>query len=341
MFRRKGRLARPFPFPTPDIGSIRYSRRMRPILLALLLAAAAPSYAKDSPKDERQFIDRSNITVPREVGRYTYDNGDYDPAQWAAGASAHYNFPGEPECLVISVYVYPKGRSTEAEAVAQQAQQVEDAIRQPDSYSMVEAGPRTSFTVDAPARTAEAIAKGPKQQVVFRGPAPKEVEAPVPTAEGAKGEDGVSDALLQAIAGMSPPKSSVGSRQAFHFVREGVAMRSAGLVFYRALFNIKLRISAPSDSVSQTDFDAIVDDAARTIVPAIDIRNFGRCGDMVIEMPETIPKGDNGETLAGKLVAEQGRVLRENCAGLEGKDDREVPKDHVRHTIVYPPGTWN
>ncbi len=307
---------------------------------SLLLAAPAPTLAKDAPKDSRQFIDKSYVSLPRAAGRYRYGNGSYDPKQWQAGVVGHYDYAGEPPGMVISLYVYPQGRTPEAEAVKLQADDVESAIRQHPSYSSVEAGTRVPFIVELPPPSlAPGDGSERKQKVLFTGTPPARAAPDEDSDSKADGEGEDSGALVKALAESAPPSQAHGSRQSFAMVNKGTPMRSAGLVYFRHLFNIKLRISVPVDAMTQAEFDAVVDDAARSLLPAVDVQNFGLCGDMVIALDDAKRK-DDGESTALDLIQEMGRVRRENCAGTEGKP-LAAPVDRVRETIVYPPDTWN
>lgn len=294
---------------------------------------AAPSDAAEAaPLTAKQFIDRTYISLPESVGDYSLARVGYDPGQFAAGVSGAYALKGAPEPFTITLFVYPQGRSEEKAAVEAQIAEVEDAIRQQQDYTKIEAGPRTVFVVDAPKPSALPNEKnGRKQRILTLQPVKVAAEA-------ATDDDGPS--LVELLKEASPPLQSTGLRQGFSFDHKGDSVRSAGFVFYRNLYNIKLRISAPSSAMDQAAFDKLADATARALVPKVDIRNFGQCGQMLVGTQDSGDKARDARVFARNMLREQGRVERENCADSEGPTPDPVDAGYDRREIVYPEGIW-
>ena len=87
--------------------------------------------------------------------------------------------------------------------------------------------------------------------------------------------------------------------------------------------------------------EAIGDKAVQTLVPAIDILNFGTCGTITIPVPDHKSADDAGKAGALVMIKEIGRISTENCANSEGDTPTKVPADHARQILVYPDGFWH
>ena len=325
--------------PAPEKSSVANPHPRRPIAtacLALALSSATAAASDDAPKTiampATQFLDKTYISLPKTVGDYSLQRIAYDPQQLASGVSGAYDLAGAPKQFTISLFVYPQGRSDETSAVEAQSADVEQAIRQHPEYTRVEAGPRTTLIVDAPAPSALPSKKNGREQRVLTG-APVKVPA-----ESANGDNEPS--LEQLLQDSNAPVHSAGRRQNFRYEHQGAGVRSAGLVFYRNLYNLKLRISAPADAVDQARFDALVDATARALLPKVDIRNFGLCGQMLVQTQDSGDKTRDAIAFARQMLREQGRVARENCAESEGATPDPLEEGYQRAEIVYPPGTW-
>lgn len=296
-------------------------------------APATPTPAAEAePLAAKQFIDKTYISLPKSVGAYSLLRLNYDPNELLAGMHAAYELAGAPEGFTISFFVYPQGRGEEKAAVEAQIAEVEDAIRLRQEYTKIEAGPRTVFVVDAPKPSALPNEKnGRKQRILTMEPVKVAADATPQTDE---------PSLVELLKEASPPLQSTGLRQGFRFDNKGLPVRSAGLVFHRNLYNIKLRISAPSAGIDQAKFDALVDATARALVPKVDIRNFGQCGQMLVESQDSGDKARDARVFARNMLREQGRVARENCADSEGPTPDPVDEGYDRVEIVFPPGIW-
>jgi hypothetical protein len=310
---------------------------MRGPLLVLLIClvpcadALAAEAAATDPKPV-QFVDKSYISLPKSVGIYSLEKVDYDAGEFAAGINSEYAVRGAPDSLSINLYVFPQGEANEAEITENQMAEVEKVIRMRKSYSDVVASPRTSITVEAPPPSLPGVNKR-SIPIVVGNPTRIPLEEARKRAKDAPTID-------QAMAAARAPTQSIGRRQMFSLKHEGKPMRSAAVQFHRQLFNIKLRISVPESAITQDEFVQLVDSAARALVPKVDIRNVGKCGEAVVFMQESGDKELDAEANARALFGGQGRLLRDNCA-LADAALEELPVDgYERVEIVYPPGTW-
>jgi hypothetical protein len=78
---------------------------------------------------------------------------------------------------------------------------------------------------------------------------------------------------------------------------------------HRQLADIEVRVRIAAEQMDQASFDALADDAARQIVPKIDVRNFGRCPQPVRET---------------------------NCAPDEASATDAAPISGIQHALVFP-----
>jgi len=266
---------------------------MRPILCFILLifvpAAFAATAGKGTP---HQFVDQSIVTYPKSPGPYRLVHDDYDPAHYADGVSLDYTRSDLPG-LRLSIYVYPRGRAVDTQAVADAMTEIESEIRaieQRKTYSHLQFGNAVDFDVAAP-------------------------PSPAPT---------------------------VGLKRALTMTVDGTPSQSLAYVFYRNLFLISVRATAPAAAASPADFTAVVDQAVRDLVPIMDIRNFGTCGNINISVEEkSADQKQRTEANAKQMLLEIGRLDREHCAGNAGSVDTRPPKGYAQKIIVYPAGTWN
>ena len=315
---------------------------MRLLLTALLLTLAAPSLAAGKDTPASQFLDKSVVTYPRAVGPYTLYYDGYDPAKWQFGVTTEYSIEGQPKGTYAAVYVYPYGRNEASVGVKHGMDQIEAAVRyqvEHQVYTDATFGERTSFVVDVP-RATILDSKERRQEVLIGVDDAKSPDVTPPPAK-ATVAPATTDPLAAALAASKPAPITSGQRQIIGYTEKGVAMRTAGYVFYRHLFLFKVRVKAPADQVDAAAFEAMADAAARRLVPAMDVQNFGDCGTMRVSMvPESADKEADVQKNALELIAAMGRIERENCANQDGGDER-VPAGSGQHVIVYPAGTWD
>jgi len=307
---------------------------MRQILFAgALCALALPGAAveiKQAPTTGRpvQFVDKSFVSFPQAVGDYALYRVDYDPKDVPTGASAAYRLPGTP--ATISVYVYPQGAEQEADVVDAQIAGVESVIREEKEYTDVVAGARTNFVVDAPKPM---LVEERKAQMIVSAP---EKITPEQARQRLEGAPSVAEGLKKSHA----PTQSNGRRQRYELAIAGVPAHSAAFVFYRHLFNIKLRISAPAAGMQQADFDTFVDATARALVPKVDIRNFGQCGEPHMPLVQSGDDESDGHLGALAWADAMAKLNYYNCSPSEGDRPEPQLKGYERVEIVYPAGIW-
>jgi hypothetical protein len=153
---------------------------------------------------------------------------------------------------------------------------------------------------------------------------------------------GVDDPLAEAVQAAAAPTTTSGRKLKISFSYNGEPKQSLGYAFYRNLFLITVRFTSPAAGLSPEQFEAMGDEAVRTLVPRIDIQNFGACGTMVVNLPESeVPSEDADRSGALSLISEMGRIARENCAASEGDHPTPVPADQARKELIYPAGLWN
>ncbi len=305
-------------------------------LAVILLALAPAAFAADAHAKATQFLDKSNIDFPKAIGPYTLVANNYDPQQFANGVSIEYSLSDAPKGTHLNVYIYPRGRTDEAAAVQAEIAEVEAAIREAvarDIYTDLRVGARSDFVVARPEPTI--LTDNSKKK-------PGKVAEIKPEFSLQPGADSKDDPVARALAESMPPVNNHGMRQSFAFSHKSVPMRSMGYVFYRNLFMFKVRISLPEAGIGQAEFETLADAAARTLVPAMDVKNFGICGTLAVELPEQDSAGSDAVDSEGAaaLLREVGRVNRENCASNEGDKPSGPAKGFERQVIEYPPDTW-
>lgn len=315
---------------------------MHRIVFILALLASATATAKKAP-EPKQFLDRSVVSFAKSIGDYTLTETHYDPEQWAYGASSTWTFDAAPEGLRLNVYVYPLGRGKESDVLAGQVADVENGLRDAVRHGMYDdlvVGDRESFAVIAaePSVLAETKAKGRRKRAERKSDQPLAI-MPKPEYRIEVADD--ADPLAATLAASMPAANTYGMRQSFRFSHNGVPVRSQGYVFYRHLFGFKVRITAPVAAMDDAAFDALADTATRTLVPRIDVRNFGECG--VLTVSGTDPDADeetNSTLAAQEILLGLARIRAENCATAEGKKSAGSARRSKQIEIVYPADTW-
>ncbi len=248
---------------------------MLPALLTVsLVAALAASASLEAPPPVEKVLDKSIVVLPPKAGIFVHERSRVGTPEVPEGVVADYGAPGKPGDPWISVRVVPNGRVDEANSVAAQALALEQYMRSFPAFVNLLALSAAPISVEAPKRGSL-----------------------------------YANRRLGVTRGMKFP-ISVGSRQSFTYMdRDGQQTRHAGLVFHRQLADIEVRVRVAVEDMGQAEFDALADDAARQIVPKIDIRNFGRC---------------------------PGPLHETNCARDEASAIDAVPITGVQHALVYP-----
>jgi hypothetical protein len=214
------------------------------------------------------------VVLPEKAGIFVHERSRAGPPEVPGGVDADYEAVGKPGDPWIRVLVVPNGRVGEADAVAAQALALVQGMRGNHAFVNLQALDAAPITVEAPGRGS--------LYANSRGGVTRGWKLPV----------------------------SVGRRQSFTYMdRDGEQTRHAGLVFHRQLADIEVRVRIAAEQMDQASFDALADDAARQIVPKIDVRNFGRCPQPVRET---------------------------NCAPDEASATDAAPISGVQHALVFP-----
>ena len=307
---------------------------MRLILCLALLALACVATASTKPDGApSQLIDKSVITYPRSLGRYSLVEGTYDPARVADGVSLHYDLADAPHDLRFNIYVYPLGRIDTNKAVTDATIEMEGEIRtleQKKEYADLKFSDAVAFDVAAPPSN---ILKTDHNN-----------DAPGPDARPAKGSpaatEPVDNALLDALHETEPLANTTGRKRALTLSVRGTPSESLAYVFYRNLFLISVRATAPISAIPNAEFNVLIDRAVKDLVPRMDIQNFGDCGTVYVSVGEKSgDKDKDAKAVANQLVRAIGRVARENCSS-KPTPDTAPPAGLARQTIVYPAGMW-
>lgn len=140
--------------------------------------------------------------------------------------------------------------------------------------------------------------------------------------------DGRASFLVAPGASNVPPLPSSGIVQSFTFTFNGEPQTMAATTFYRHLFGIRVTVLGPSAAMDVQKYGHLVLSAANAIVPQIDIRNFGACGD--ISVPPNTPDAP------GAMVEKIKAARRDNCSTSEQKQAVPPPAGGMIYTLAYP-----
>lgn len=313
---------------------------MRLPLCCLLLAFASPALATvpaaTSAAEREQFIDQTVITYPQTMGTYTLNAALYDPARIPDGVSLSYRLADAPPGLQFNIFVYPLGRTEEATAVTDAIKEIEGEIRtmeQRGNYRDVNFGDAVDFAVPAGSHQGASDAgagKGASQD--------KDRLAPPTNRPPGKPLD---PAFAEALKSLALPEVLKGSKRPLSLTMENIPSQSLAYAFYRHLFLISVRATAPAGAMPSASFETLVDRAVKDLVPAMQIENYGSCGSMVVTLDHHSGNKDaDAQQGAAELMRELGRIQREGCANKPGPAT-PTPAGSERQTIVYPAGTWH
>ncbi len=319
---------------------------MHRIAIILALLASTMATAKKAP-EPKEFLDKSVITFPNSIGDYALAESRYDPEHWSHGVTSLWTINAAPDGVRLNVFVYPIGRADEKDVVAQQIAEVEDGmyravdqgiyadlvIDKHEAFAVVAA---ESFVVKSRQKNSSAAQEGSEDAK------PDEPLALMPKPEFRLEAKDAADPLAATLAASMPAANNYGLRQSFRYTFNDVPVRSLGYVFYRHLFAFKVRITAPLDSMDDATFEALADTATRTLVPRIDVKNYGQCGNITVS--ESDPDADeetNSTAMAQQMLMGIARVRADNCASAEGKRSAASSRRSTRIEIAYPAGIWN
>lgn len=280
------------------------------LLLSLCLLATVPGSAiaqATPPADARPYIEVSYVSAPRAVADFELERSSYDPATKQAGAGFRYRSRMEPQATA-SVFVYPAGRTGQAEAVETGMQALHGELKQ-------------------------AVAAGIYAQLQELGEEPFPLVASAATG---KGTNAIDTAVIQAMAKAEQIRGAR-LRLSMQHVSSNQPVHSNAYLFYKQLYYFKLRISADQASMSREAFDALADRAARSLIPAVQVANVGACAASTIYVDPTGTPEQSAVQMATQLALLKGY----NCHGTAS--DAGVDPGAADASVVeirYDEGDW-
>ena len=280
------------------------------LLLSVCLLVAVPGLviAKATPSaDDRPYIEVSYVSAPRAVADFALERSSYDPAAKRAGAGFGYRSRKEPQATA-TVFVYPAGRTGQAEAVESGMQALHGELKQ-------------------------AVAAGIYAQLQELGEEPFPLAADV--APG-KGTNAIDTAVIQAMAKAEQIRGTR-LRLSMQHVSSNQPLHSNAYLFYKQLYYFKLRISADQASMSREAFDALADRAARSLIPAVQVANVGGCAASTMYVAPTGTPEQSVVQLATQMALQKGY----NCHGTAS--DAGVDAGAADTSVVeirYEAGDW-
>lgn len=261
------------------------------LIIATALAALPPAASTAEPAPApaatpaRQFIESSDIAAPRQIGPWRLVDRSFDPKNKPAGAGFSYVHP-DHKGLIASVYVYPAGLMASDAAL-------ERGLA--DFRSDLQAAVRAGVYTDLQERGSTAFT--------------------VPQTDGHAGSDR-DDAVLAAMAARVDGGRLAGQKLQLRMDltssdrRPGeLPMRSNGYLFYKQLYYFKVRVSGAEALMDEAAFQALADDAARSLVPAIEVTNVGACANFNI----TLAQDQTPEQMAAAASQQLAAQMRYNC----------------------------
>ncbi|MCC7096532.1 MAG: hypothetical protein IT472_05090 [Thermomonas sp.] len=263
-------------------------------LFAFTLAAPAPAAqpAPTTAQAEQPLITTSYLIAPERVGDFVLEKTTFDDKNKAAGAGFRYALPDYGQ-IRFDVFVYPTGRLPHDQAVD---------LGMPAFKSGVEAAQSNGLIKDLVFLADEPF---PLQ--------PPDAQPPASSATAARPADKPTDPMAEMLATIAHEFKPIGRRLRMRDTlvdaRGDFPIYSNGYLFYRQLYYYKVRISAGRDLISEAEFDALADRAARTLVPAIEVINLGGCANKEIQVNPDAGSDTVAETLMRKLA----QFESENC----------------------------
>lgn len=278
--------------------------------LPLAALAADPTAA---PAAIRPFVEYSDIAAPRQAGPWQLVEHRYDPAQKRAGAGFTYIHP-DHRSVVVSVYVYPAGLADGAAALERG---LADFRR--DLQAAVEGGTYANLQERGASLFTVPLAAGPA--------AGCDRDAEVLAALATRIDGGtVEGQKLQLRMDMTTRGRQPGE----------LPIQSNGYLFYKQLYYFKVRVSGAVAAMDDATFQVLADDAARRLVPAIEVTSVGGCAVASIDIED----GQPPEQMAASATRQLAAQMRHNCraAAASRPVATSLATEVVR--IDYDPGDW-
>ena len=285
---------------------------------AIAAMAALASAHADEPESRsaRPFIETSYIIAPVSVGDFTLEDSEFDEKNKAGGAGFRYALKGHQESR-IDVFVYPAGLEERPEAIKHGMAEFKAGIESAEQagyYTDVRMVDETDFPLLGNADQGDAGAGKPSQST----------------------DESERETILRELLESTNP---VGRKLKMQLSMQplGMAMRSDGYLFYKQLYFFKVRVSAAQERIDERAFQELADNAARTLVPAIEVDNIGGCLDNTIEVPRDADPDAIGKILIQRTAEIQGKSCFESATTA---DIAEKSKNARVVTIAYDPDDW-
>ncbi len=274
----------------------------------LLVVTCVPGTAigkkKDARADARPYVETSYLIAPRQVGDFVLESSSFDPDQKFEGAGFRYALKDHQETRV-DIYVYPAGRMSPAEAIQSGVRDFRASMNyaaEHGTYSRLQELRDDPFPLDT-ADTGDKTAANEFDAQVIQAVAQAEQ---------------VSGRRLQMQLNLMP---------------RDWPMYSNGYLFYKQLYYFKLRASAAQERISQEQFDALTDQAARTLIPALQVANVGSCKDTTIYLDKDASPDQIALALATQVSLHKGY----NCHG--SAEEAGIPARRTDSAVVEIPFT--
>ena len=217
------------------------------LLVVICMPGTAIGKKKDAPAEARPYVETSYLIAPRQVGDFELQGSSFDPGQKFDGAGFRYALKDHQETRV-DIYVYPAGRMSPAEAIDSGIRDFRASMKyaaEHGTYSRLQELRDDPFPLDA--------------------------------ADTRGSETPANDLDAQVIQAIAQAEQVSGRRlqMQLNLMPQDWPMYSNGYLFYKQLYYFKLRASAAQERISQEQFDALTDQAARTLIPALQVANVG------------------------------------------------------------------
>lgn len=275
------------------------------LLVVICVPCTAIGKKKDAPAEARPYVETSYLIAPRQVGDFELQGSSFDPGQKFDGAGFRYALKDHQETRV-DIYVYPAGRMSPAEAIDSGIRDFRASMKyaaEHDTYSRLQELRDDPFPLD-PADT-------PSRKT----PA--------------------NDLDAQVIQVIAQAEQVTGRRlqMQLNLLPSDWPMYSNGYLFYKQLYYFKLRASAAQERISQEQFDALTDQAARTLIPALQVANVGGCKDATIYLDPAASPEQGALALATQVSLHKGY----NCHG--SAEEAGIPARRADSAVVEIPFT--
>jgi hypothetical protein len=273
--------------------------------------ASLPAGAADTPP--RAFVAETAVVAPREVGDYRLVEHHFDPANKTAGVSLRYVDARQPD-VPIDVFVYPAGSRDPARAVHEGMADFRSSLDQ-------------------------AVAKGYFTGLRIVEDGTFDVRG-VPAA--APRSRSTATSLPPALEALVRPEPLRGHRLVLAFERDGQPQQSAGYLAYKQLYFLKGRITRPADAMAPSAFAEFGDAAMRTLIPAIEALNDGRCSEKTIHLDDDEKDATRRtNALLAQVGESMARGLRDGCMGPKPLEQaRAATEGNVVVDIAYDASEW-